>query len=252
MEVPRDWWKGFFNGLAAEMWRHAISEDQTRKDADFIEKVFAVAPGARLLDIPCGAGRLSLELAGRGFRLTGVDYSPQFIQQARAASAAQGLEIAWEQCDMLEFAAQDRFDGAFCFGNSFGYASDAENRDFIADLARALKPDGRLVLDTYCAELALRTFQEHSWFKVGEIIMLEENEYDLQLGGVRTEYTFISGAQQEQKRGWQRMYTFCELRNLLESAGFYSVAGFGSFQSEALNLKSDRLFVVARRKDDPI
>ena len=146
MEVPKDWWKDFFSGLAVEMWRAVINEEQTKREVDFLEKVLAVRPGAAVLDVPCGGGRLSLELASRGYRVTGVEFSDAFIQEARAASAACGLNIAWSQRDMRELPWQETFDGAFCFGNSFGYCSEAENSNFLAQGAKVLQPVGRSVL----------------------------------------------------------------------------------------------------------
>jgi SAM-dependent methyltransferase len=252
MEVPKDWWKGFFSGLAVEMWRAVTTEEQTRREADFLEKILAVQPGAAVLDVPCGGGRLSLELARRGHRMTGVEYSDAFVEEARAASIARGLDITWSQRNMQELPWQEAFEGAFCFGNSFGYCDEGENLNFLAQVAKSLKPGARFILETYCAELAARTFQERSWFEAGGIVMMEENEYDLPAGGVKTEYTFVSGARKEQKRGWQRMYSYCDLIHLLESAGFEQIIGYCSLDQEPLNLKSGRLLIVACRRTAPL
>jgi SAM-dependent methyltransferase len=251
MEVPKDWWKGFFSGLAVEMWRAAITEEQTRREADFLEKILAVQPGAAVLDVPCGGGRLSLELARRGNRMTGVEFSDAFVEEARAASRASGLDITWSQRNMQELPWQEAFEGAFCFGNSFGYCDEGENLNFLAQVAKVLKPGARFVLETYCAEFAARTFQERTWFEAGGIVMMEENEYDLLAGGVKTEYTFVAGGRMEKKRGWQRMYSYCELVQMLTAAGFEQVEGYSSVDLEPLNLKSGRLLIVACRSTAP-
>ena len=54
-----------------------------------ITRALDVQPGSELLDVPCGAGRLSVALAASGFRVTGVDLSPAFLDRARAASAGK-------------------------------------------------------------------------------------------------------------------------------------------------------------------
>jgi cyclopropane fatty-acyl-phospholipid synthase-like methyltransferase len=251
MDVPRDWWKGFFSGLAVELWRSVMTEEQTRREADFLEKQLRVRPGASLLDVPCGGGRLALELAARGYTMTGVEFADAFVEEARAKSAQRLLKIAWHQRDMRGLDWHGAFDGVFCFGNSFGYLEDTQNLDFLRAVGQTLKPGARFALETWCTELAVRTFQERSWYKADEILMLEENEYDFQRGRLNTEYTFISGASQERKRGTQRIYSLSELCGLLDEAGFTEVKGFGSLDLEPVHLGSQRLLLTAARRFHP-
>ena len=69
----------FFRGVALEMWRRAVSPEQTRAEVDFLEKVLQAGPQSKLLDVPCGNGRHAVELAKRGYSLTGVDSSEEFL-----------------------------------------------------------------------------------------------------------------------------------------------------------------------------
>ncbi len=108
----------FFSGVALEFWRRAMSPEQTRREADFLAKVLTCPPPSRLLDVPCGNGRHAVELAGRGYQLTGVDSSEEFIAEARAATP---LPIRWLLGDMRELPWSGEFDGAYCSGNSFAY-----------------------------------------------------------------------------------------------------------------------------------
>lgn len=248
MNIEKDWWKSFFSGIALDLWRAVTTEEQTRAEADFIEKTLRIKPGASVLDVPCGGGRLALELASRGYTLTGVEYSTEFVEEARAKSSQRGLGINWEQRDMRDLPWDGMFGGVFCFGNSFGYLEEDENRDFLRSVSRVLKPGTRFVLETFCTELALRTFQERSWFEFGGILMLEENDYDLAHGRMNTEYTFISGSKTEKKRGSQRFYAFAELCRLFEEAGFNDPQGFGSLAQDPLGLASQRVLVVGEKR----
>ena len=74
-----DWWKDFFSGSIVEFWRRVMPPETTRAETEFLMRTLQVQPSARLLDVPCGDGRLSLELARRGYRMTGVDISPDFL-----------------------------------------------------------------------------------------------------------------------------------------------------------------------------
>ena len=75
MSVHSNWWENFFEGVAVDLWLQAVTPEHTEREADFLASTLAVPSGAELLDVPCGAGRLSLALAQRGYQVTGVDWS---------------------------------------------------------------------------------------------------------------------------------------------------------------------------------
>ena len=114
--VVADWWRDFFSGMFVDLWLRVPTEEQTRSEVEFIEKLLQLPPGARVLDVPCGGGRHSLELAARGHQVTGVDLSTDFLNAARAAAAQRQLAVVWEQREMDALPWSDEFDGAFCFG----------------------------------------------------------------------------------------------------------------------------------------
>ena len=248
MKVEKDWWKNFFSGIALDLWRAVTTDEMTRAEADCIEKTLQAKAGSHFLDVPCGGGRLALELASRGYRLTGVEFAEEFVNEARLKSDERRLAITWEQRDMRDLPWQETFDGAYCFGNSCGYLQDDENRDFLRAVSHVLKPGTRFVLETFCMELALRAFQEKSWFETGGILMLEENDYDLVHGRMNTEYTFIAAGKSETKRGSQRFYAYAELCRLFEEAGFNCPQGFGSLTQEPLGLASHQLLVIGEKR----
>lgn len=108
--MQSDWYKHFFHGVALDVWRRAVPPEQTREEADFLEKTLELAPGARLLDVPCGNGRHSVELASRGYRPTGVDIAAEFVREAQAR-AASGLQVEFLLGDMRHLPWQSEFDG---------------------------------------------------------------------------------------------------------------------------------------------
>lgn len=70
-----DWYLNFFTELPIEFWRSAVSAEVTQAEADFVERHLGLAPGSRIVDVPCGSGRHSLSLASRGHHVAGVDIS---------------------------------------------------------------------------------------------------------------------------------------------------------------------------------
>src|SRR5258706_15984488 len=174
-----NWWEDFFHGIALDFWRAAVPVEQTRAESDFLQKQLHLAGAEKILDVPCGNGRLSLELAGRGFNLTGVDIASEFIAEAKSKSDASGLQIRWINQDMRELPWQAEFDAAFCFGNSFGYLDDSGNAEFLKAVAEVLKPGARFIIETGAtAESILPSFQERRWFEIAGITFLINSRYD--------------------------------------------------------------------------
>ena len=112
MHIQSNWWETFFTGVAVDMWLQAIPAEHTIREVDRLEKLLDARPGAEILDVPCGAGRLALVLAQRGYRVTGVDFSNECLEHAR--HAGDQVKIAWEQRDMRDLPWPARFDAAFC------------------------------------------------------------------------------------------------------------------------------------------
>ena len=219
MDVQTNWWESFFEGVAVAMWLDAMTAEHTEREAERLAQLLDVPAGAEILDVPCGGGRLSLALAGRGGRVTGVDGSPEFLRHARSRDTLR--QVAWERRDMRDLPWHERFDGAFCVGNSFGYMDDEGNAAFVRAVRAALKPGGRFVLDTpMVVENLLNHLQDRPWWKVGDVHLLIENQYDPARARLDIEYTFVSNGQTQIRRGSHRVYSYRELVTLLTAAGF--------------------------------
>src|SRR5271170_210516 len=100
--VQANWYEHFFHGVFLDLWRKAVTPEQTRQEVDFLAATFDLSarPGRRILDVPCGNGRHSIGLAGKGARVTGVDLSEEFITEARSNARAAGVEVDWSWSDM--------------------------------------------------------------------------------------------------------------------------------------------------------
>lgn len=247
--MPREWWQDFFSGAALDLWRAAMSEERTRAEADFILGLLKLSPNAKVLDVPCGEGRLTREFAAHGFDMTGVDFAADFLKEAEAKSAGRGYKVRWVRRDMRHLHWKAEFDGAFCFGNSFGYFTDQGNVAFLASLSRALKPGARFVLDASgVVEGVLPTLKPRTEMPVGDILFIEENRYDHVKGRLDTGYTFVRGGVSEQKFGSHRLYTYRQIVELLEAAGFENLEAFASTDKEPFAYGSPQLLMVATKK----
>jgi len=244
--MSTDWWQTFFSGIVLDMWQQAVPQVYTRAEAEFMSSLLHLPPGARILDAPCGDGRIARELAAKGYQLTGVDYAKNFLEAARTKAKQRGLPIAFKQGDVRSLKFVEDFDAVICWGNSFGYFDDPGNAAMLRSLARALKPGGRLVLDASSnAESRLPNFREREWARIGDILFLEENEFDHAEGRMITHYTFIRDGKKELRTGSHRIYTYREICRMLEEAGFVRVKSYASLQKDPFKLGANQLLMEA-------
>ena len=227
--AARGWWSEFFRGPTLELWKRAFSRDESRGEAAELARLLSLAPGARVLDVPCGHGRIALELAANGYRVRGLDAAESYVEDARRAARERGLEAEFVTGDMRALSWRDEFDAALCVGNSFGYFDDDDNRAFLAGVHAALRPGGRFALSyPLVAELALATRAWRDWHRLGEAILLSESWYDERRGRLETTYTAVDLATRaplEEKHASYRVYSRAETEALLASVGFDGLEG---------------------------
>jgi len=246
--MPENWWENFFHGVALDFWRAAIPAELTHAEADFLTKQLQLTSSAKVLDVPCGNGRISIALAQRGFALTGVDIAKEFIDEAKSNSLQAGLNIDWRNQDMRDLPWSADFDGAFCFGNSFGYLDDEANADFLNAVSRALKPGGRFILDAPAiSECMLPNFQPSRSMEIAGIKVDIVHHYDHEQGRMFNDFTFTRDGVVDKRPSSQRTYTYREIIELLRAAGLTPVAAYGSLTEEPFNLGAHRLLLVSQK-----
>lgn len=246
--MTKNWWENFFHGVALDFWRAAIGAEQTRAEADFINSQLQLPLGARVLDVPCGNGRLAIELAAFGFELTGVDIATEFLEEAKRNSQARGVNIDWRHSEMRALPWTSEFDGAFCFGNSFGYLTDEENADFLRAVSRALKPGARFILDAPAiAECLLPVVLENRTIQLGDITATIDTRYDHEQGRMFNDFTFTRNGIADKRPSSQRVYTYRELAELLRDAGFETLDAYASLAEEPFKLGANRLLLSSKK-----
>ena len=258
MTIPSNWYENFFHGVSLDLWRKAISPKQTKREADFLAKALGCDKGSHLLDIPCGNGRLSLELARRGWQVTGMDIAAEFIEEAKASSLSDQSADAGRTDsaaradfllgDMRQIPGEAIYDGAYCFGNSFGFLEYADMERFLSGVARSLKPGARFIIETgMAAESVLQKFEAVTSHQIQDISITIKEQYLAEESCIDTEYVFEQNGKIDSRLAKHWIYTVAEIRRLLEHAGFEIESLYGSLKFEPYTLGADELFVIARR-----
>jgi len=122
----------------------------TQQDCDFLEAIFVAAgePVRMLLDIACGTGRHALEMAKRGYSVTGVDISPDMLAAAKREAGERGLPLTFVCRDMKALDLEQEFDAAYILFNTISLlVSNDDLLQFLRSVRAALRPDGRFVLE---------------------------------------------------------------------------------------------------------
>jgi len=232
-----------------EFWQAAIPAEATAQDAAFLWQHLGLAAGSRVLDVACGAGRLTRPLAARGCAVTGVDISAEFLAAARAGAPEGGGSVHFQEGDMRDLSWKSEFDAAFCFGNSFGFLDDAGNQAFLDGVARALRPGGRFALDYgQTAESVLPRLEARQEGDVAGFHFAEDTRYDPVTARIENRFTFSREGRSETKLASQRVYMLSELLRLFENAGLEVGGSYASPLEEPFGLGSHRLLLVATRR----
>lgn len=224
---------------------HARRREATPAEVDALVKLLGLAPPARVLDLPCGIGRHSAELARRGFAVTGVDLHEPYLVEARAA--APGVE--WIRADMREFRRPGAFDAVLNLYTSFGYFEDpGDDRRVARNALESLRPGGALVIEMNGKEVLAAKYEERRWHDLGDgSRLLEHTTVEDGWRAVRNEWTLYKDGKRRDTHFWTRLYAGTELERLLLDVGFAGVKLFGWFDGRPYGPGAPRLVAVARR-----
>ncbi len=250
--MTNSWYEEFFAGAALEVWRNAKSAEENIAECRFLTGVLNAPSGSHLLDVPCGNGRLSLPMAAAGFTVTGLDCSQELVTEAQKAATHAKLKknrIEFIQGDMREMSLDQKGDGAFCMGNSFGYFDRKGTTQFLLSVSAHLRSGARFVIDSaMTAESFLVNGGEREWIEVAGTYMLIENQYDCRKGCVKTDYIFIRDSKEERRQAFHWIFSVSEICCMLEKANFKIVDLFSSTDCDPFALGSDRLLLVAEQR----
>ncbi len=218
------------------------------EEVDKITALAGLQPGMHVLDLCCGVGRHSLELARRGYRMTGVDRTAAYLAEAQRRAAGEGLDVEWVQADMREFRRPAAFDVALNLFTSFGFFEDpADDRCVAENLAYSLKPGGALLVEMMGKEILARIFQPRGWHEDNGLIVLEERKVTRNWGWMENRWIIIRGNERVEHRLSHRLYAATELISLLISSGFMAAEAYGGLDGSPYDHTAKRLVVLARR-----
>jgi D-alanine-D-alanine ligase len=257
--LPSEWWRTLFNSVYLKTDGDVVeNERNTAHDLALLTESVDLRSEHRILDLCCGQGRHCLELARRGFsNVVGIDRSRYLVRLARKRAKQAGLHIAFKERDARRLRLPGAaFDCVTCFGNSFGYFDrEEDDRVVLERIRQVLVPGGALVMDLVDGEWMRENFEPRSWE------WIDQNHFVCRERSLSNDGARIISREvvTHAERGViadqfyaERLYSWPDIRNLLESVGFEQVSHKGqpvtdSERGQDLGMMAHRMFLTARK-----
>jgi len=243
------WYEGFFGPDYLVRYVHR----DTTVQVDAIERILHLKKVGRILDVGCGAGRHAIELAGRGYKVTGLDLSEPLLAEARKAAKAAGVRPTFVHGDMRKLRYAGAFDAAISMFTSFGYFDRAsEDRAVIRGISRALKARGKFLMELFNRDSLVATLPSQ-WWQVRDngTVVLEDSSFDLLHGRFETRQVVIDRKGRHEYAASVRAYTLAELRDLLDSEGLFVHRVLGGLDLSPYNARARRMVLYAVKGVEP-
>jgi SAM-dependent methyltransferase len=253
------WYEELFEN-SAEQYDLEEYTKGTPGECDFLETEMDHDRRVRILDIGCGTGRHSIELASRGYSVLGVDLSEAQLAKARLKAAGRGVNAEYRRLDARDLQFEQEFGMVvmLCEGAFPLMETDEMNFRILLGASRALKPGGRFVFTTLNGLFPLfhsvKDFVNSAGG--GQDARCVSNSFDLMTFRDRSRFIARddSGRQLELECD-ERYYVPSEISWLLRSAGFDQIGIFGArlgafSRGDGLTTEDFEMLVTARKKTD--
>ena len=227
-------------------------EERTNPQCDFVVSALALPPGARVLDLCCGQGRHAVELAHRGLQVTGLDLSEHLLSLAQRRAEEAGVQVEFVRRDMRDLPWENEFDAVLNLFTSFGYLeTEEEDQRVLAAVARALRPEGRVMIDLMNREKLPTGFRPKNWYEHEGRLVLENYEWDVLRARLTMTRTIVAPDGTRRETGFVlRVYAHSEIMAMLARAGLAWEHSYGGYDGSDYGPDSRGMIVVARKPQE--
>ena len=202
----------------------------------------------KILDLCCGLGRISTELALMGFEVTGVDITENFLKTAKEDAQAENLNIEYIHADARKFVRPSYFDTIVNLYISFGYFEDPnDDLKVLQNVYESLKPGGTFIIETLGKEIAVKNFVESEWFERAGCTVLTEYEPLDSWTYLRNRWILIKEDRRMEKIFVQRLYAGSELKAILQKAGFANIKIYGDWDESPYDHRARMQIAVCKK-----
>ena len=247
----KHWYDEFFHEDYLKVFGDEFTPERATAEVAFLEKVLGLKRGQQVLDLACGQGRHAVPLAQHGMQVTGLDLMPDYLAMAKKSAKAAKVELELVQSDMRQIPFKSRFDAVINMYTAFGYLeTEEDDLQVLREVAKALKPGGKVLLDLWNREWAIRNMLTHEWREAADgTLYLEHRQLNLATSRVKVSVIMVPpNGPRHDSIGWNvRIFSLTELSSLIERAGLHVLTVYGGYESQSYTLNSDRMILVAQK-----
>lgn len=216
-------------------------------EIDKVIKLLDIQPGSSILDLCCGIGRHSLELARREYQVTGVDRTTGYLDKARKQAKEESLDIEFVQEDMRLFSRPSAFNIALSMYTSFSFFEDPqEDKRVVENVFESLKTGGRFIIQMHGKETLSKIFIERSWNENKDegVIVLYERKVSQNWSWMENRWIMLKGNKRIENKLSHRLYAGSEIAALLRDCGFNRVDVYGDLEGNPYDHTARQLVTV--------
>ena len=227
-----------------------LTDARTAAEIDFVLQQSPIDPETRFLDVGCGFGRHSLELARRGYQVIGIDPAEAMIKAANGRKSQLDLNVQ-PNVDFFvatgeTFKGNESFDVVICLMTTLGQVGpDGENSGLINAIYANLKPGGKLVLEVPQKEALIKSLKSADHFGSDTHYTAIEREYVAETGRIVERFNIVSPEKQTDFLLSYRLFSQSDVEQMLANAGFTVDLVAGDFAGGALTAESMNMVFVA-------
>jgi SAM-dependent methyltransferase len=226
-------------------------------DLEFYQNWLPKQKNARILELCCGTGRLTIPIAKDGYKISGVDITSSMLEQAKIKASEAGLEIDFIQADIRNLDLREKYDLIFIPFNSIHHLY--QNKDLFQALdvvKNHLKEKGLFLFDCYNPNIQYIVESEKEEKEITQyttkdgrnVLIKQKMRYENQSQINRIEWNYyINNEFHSNQNLDMRLYFPQELDSYLEWNGFTIIHKFGSFKEEEFNDSSEKQIFVCSK-----
>ena len=242
--------------LLAPFYDAINAEIDYKKWADFIEKIFERECKSKpdlVLDLGCGTGKMTLEMAKRGYDMIGVDYSPEMLDIAREGAFENNQEVLLLCQDMREFELYGTVDAVLCCLDGINHLQDTQDvKKCFSLVHNYLNPDGIFVFDINGRYKFENIYSDRTYAMEEEgAVCIWENFYDEDSALCDFYITLFKECDDGRYERYdetqtERMYPLADVKNLLENAGMEFIGAYCDLNFNPGSDECERIYIVAK------
>ncbi len=257
----QDWWKTLFDQKYLDTYLSDLTPERTTNEVNFVVRAANLKPADKILDLACGHGRHSIELAKRGFNVVGLDYSEPFIEKANADAKQAGVKVEFMHGDMKNLPFNESFDAVLMLFTAFGYFDDENNQRTLAEISKSLKHDGRFLIDVISGEAVINRFKKEGQkeedtnllkiprtYEVGGLKVDEVEWYDPDEQQIHNHREWVDEHGDKKEYDYYlRVYTIPQYKEMLSKVGLAFKEVWGDFEGNPHDQDNFRTIILAEK-----